>query len=509
MKNSAAVCARWLRDRAVDNQMGCVPSRFGTMPVTVPQVEASRPEGLTQSATELGQKASSLASTIDHQRATLDGLRNGWQGTASEAAIAKAQPTLLRMQQIHDAMNRARTLLQQGGSQLTPTRTNVLQTVSQLCGQGWQVAPDGTVSARPGSPLDRYANVSPVNAMKLQQLAATNSMAVTTLLAGFDTTDRQLSQNLHNAVTGLDTPAELLFDVPLTPQTPDEDQRHHNQEDAFRKVFGRGPVSKSDWTTAASLDPHTYDPKFGGHESEVTVVRSRPVPGQGVVRSSQWIPQRDVYSYPPGSRDLGNNRGPNPNFDPEDTKVTTTIDYDNGIVVMRQNPSVIENPDGSPGEVRCGTPSGTFTQLDDGSVRIKYDSANPFAPDISRDPNGPMQDHLETVNGDLVFTPRADGVHVNGTRTDYPSMEVYQDMPDGSSHTVLIDNADSGSSTGPMLNLPFHHDVGSGGKAFAPFDTGGWNMNYDVPTPLPGTAFGSVDNAPSVPPLPTGGTHQF
>jgi len=131
------------------------------VPVTVPQVEASRPEGLTQSATELGQKASGLASQIGTQRATLDGLRSGWQGTASDAAIAKAQTTLLRMQQIHDALNRAQTVLQQGGTELTQTRTNVLQTVSQLSGQGWQVGADGTVSVR-RRPRDGQLWVDPV-----------------------------------------------------------------------------------------------------------------------------------------------------------------------------------------------------------------------------------------------------------------------------------------------------------------------------------------------------------
>jgi WXG100 family type VII secretion target len=172
--------------------------------VTIPQVEASRPEGLTQSATELGQKASGLTSEIDTQRATLDGLRNTWRGTASDAAIAKAQTTLQRMQQMHDAMTQAQTVLQQGGATLTQTRATVLQTVSTLRGQGWQVAPDGTVSVQPGSPLDQYAKISPVNAMKVQQLAATNSVIVTAQLAAFDTTDRALSQNLRTAVAGLD-----------------------------------------------------------------------------------------------------------------------------------------------------------------------------------------------------------------------------------------------------------------------------------------------------------------
>ncbi len=80
------------------------------MAVTIPQVRASQPETLTASATELGQKASGLATQIDRHRANIDGLRSGWQGTASDAAIAKAQPTLARMQQIHDALSRAQTV---------------------------------------------------------------------------------------------------------------------------------------------------------------------------------------------------------------------------------------------------------------------------------------------------------------------------------------------------------------------------------------------------------------
>jgi hypothetical protein len=324
----------------------------------------------------------------------------------------------------------------------------------------------------------------------------------------------QYSQQLHVSMAnlrkqdGYEPPIQALDgDIPETPahDAPDE-QRRHNQIEAFKHVFGREPMSAADWETAAALDPQTYDPKFNGAKSEIRVVRIRPVPGQGVVRVSQWIAQRDVTGFPPWKRDLGNNRGPNPNFDPEDTKVTTYIDYENGIVVLRQNPSVEETPTGGPGEVKVGIPKGSVTQLPDGSVRIKYDAGNPFAPSISADPNGPLSGHTVTVNGDLVFTPGQGGVQINGTRTDYPSLEVYQDLPNGGTRTVLIDPAQSGRPWGPAVNLPGHHDVGPlGGKAFAPFDTGGWNSKYDVPTPLPPTDFGPVTDIPSVPPLPTGG----
>lgn len=38
--------------------------------------------------------------------------------------------------------------------------------------------------------------------------------------------------------------------------------------------------------------------------------------------------------------------------------------------------------------MKVGIPKGSVTQLPDGSVRIKYDAGNPFAPGISADPKG-------------------------------------------------------------------------------------------------------------------------
>lgn len=186
------------------------------MTVTIPQVEASRPEALTESATELRGKAANLATQIDTQRATTDGLRKNWEGTASDAAAAKVAPTIARMQQIHDALTRTQAVLQDGGTRLAANRTNVVNTVSQLTGQGWQVSPDGSVSVRPGGPLDQYAKASTVNEMKVLQLAATNSTAVKTLLGFFDATDRQLSKDLRTAVAGLDgAPTKLgIGDLP-------------------------------------------------------------------------------------------------------------------------------------------------------------------------------------------------------------------------------------------------------------------------------------------------------
>ncbi|MDV3123349.1 alpha/beta hydrolase [Mycobacterium sp. 21AC1] len=210
-------------------------------------MQASRPETLTASATELGQKASALATQIDSHRANIDGLRSGWQGGASDAAIAKAQPTLARMQQIHEALTRAQTALQDGGTALSQTRTSLIGAVDQLKTQGWQVAPDGTVSVRPGSPLDQYAKISPANAMKLQQLAATNSLNVKTQLASFDTTDRQLNQNLRGAVGGLDSAPQKFGPggTPL-PQAP--------YDTGSEIPVGKDPKDVKEWWKALPQD---------------------------------------------------------------------------------------------------------------------------------------------------------------------------------------------------------------------------------------------------------------
>jgi hypothetical protein len=326
---------------------------------------------------------------------------------------------------------------------------------------------------------------------------------ITAALANAEATDADLARVL-SAATGDDA-----VNVGTDTAARNDPERRRTCAKAFEEVFGRPPTSAADWATAEALNPNSYDPLYQGINPEIRVVRIEPVPGQGVVRVSQFIEQRDVSSGV-GTRDFGNDRLATPHFDPEDTKVTSYIDYENGLVILRQNPSVELNEDGGPGRVKVGVPEAKVWQTSDGAVRIQYDAGNPFAPGIATDPPWPIENNAVTVNGDLVFTPTADGVRVDGTRTNYPSMEIYQDLPNGSTRTVIVDPAIVGNSFGPAMNLPFHHELGMGGRAFEPFDTGGWNPKYDVRVPLPPTEFGTVASPPSVPPsrVPAG-TTQF
>lgn len=210
--------------------------------------------------------------------------------------------------------------------------------------------------------------------------------------------------------------------------------RKKNQAEAFCEVFGRDPVSGSDWITAAALDPHSYDPKNQGVEADIVVGRINPVPGQGVVRTNLFIPGDDVVVprfFPPSyDVDLGDNRGFSPTAGPEDSRVAIYTDFDNGIIVARQNPSI--NVD--TGEIRTGSASIGAVQRSDGSVLIRYNAANPFSPGGE----GPSKALGISVNGTLGIVPSETGIRVGGDDVSmFPALEIYSDR--AGTTTPLLD----------------------------------------------------------------------
>lgn len=427
-----------------------------------------------------------------------------WSGDARDVALSRAVANLSVVRQQAEVQRRAAEIAASGAGDVRAAQRAVLNAIGDVEADGFIVNDDFSV-------IDAIPSLSSDDAAARLMLGTEHAEYLRWLASNLSLADALVGRRLQQEATDL---GAIRFDgeapssgetsiqavdyklAPPTPIGPDADKRR-NEAEAFKRVFGRAPSTTGDWKTAAALDPHSYDPRLAGVSPEIKVVRIEPVPGQGVVRASQWIEQRDVISGP-FKRDFGNARVSDPQFDPADTKVTTYVDYENGLVVVRQNPSIELDASGGPGQVKVGVPEALVQQTSDGAVRIKYDAGNPFAPDIARNPPWPLTDNPWTVNGDLVFTPTNDGIQVSGTRTNYPSMEVYQDLPNGQTQTILIDPAIAGNSTGPMVNLPEHHDVGIGGRAFGPFDAGGWNPKYDVPIPFPSTAAGPPEHPPSV-----------
>lgn len=239
--------------------------------------------------------------------------------------------------------------------------------------------------------------------------------------------------------------------LPSTPQgeasNVNQAARQANQVAAFRTTYGRNPASENDWRVAEALDPHSYNPKNQGVRPTISVLKITPVPGQGIVSTGLFIPGETVLGGT--QRHLGDNRGFEPQFDAEDTRVTYVVDYENGYVIARQNPSVT-----STGEVRVGVPDVKAAQLPDGTVAIDYKAADPFAPVGAAET-------AWSVNGQTVITPHSRGATISGFTTDYPSMETYQYSPDGRTHILHRDDAGDHTEFGPLANLPLHHDFGN------------------------------------------------
>jgi hypothetical protein len=245
--------------------------------------------------------------------------------------------------------------------------------------------------------------------------------------------------------------------VPIPPLAPPDQpspadaERKRNETDAFKQAFGREPVSDSDWKTAAMLDPHSYDPKNQGVAPNIVVGRIQPVPGQGVVRTNLFIPGETAWT--PKGDNLGDNRGFNPTAGPEGSRVSILTDYDNGIVVVRQNPSVLRGDMGN--QVKVGNPDIRVSQSPNGSVLIDYSAADPFSP------GGQDLAKLTpwNVQGRLAISPGADGPVAGGMVSDFPAIEIYRDA---GGQAVDLDKImpPNTSEYGPLAGLHLTQSIG-------------------------------------------------
>lgn len=305
---------------------------------------------------------------------------------------------------------------------------------------------------------DKSALDQLISAMERQAVDDTNAA-----LSHLQSIRNGYSDQLQRSLTTLRTdgcdPATIQgLDSPGTPTKAEpESNRSQNQIDSFTRVFGRQPRSTSDWKTAAALDPHSYDPKNGGVPPNIVLGRIKPVPGQGVVRTNLFIPGRAVWDpqldFPPVHNNLGDNRGFSPTADPEASRVAIYVDYENGLIVARQNPSIDENT----GQIRAGTPTVSAVQQSKGSVLIKYSAADPFSPGGE----GVAKAISFDVNGTIAIEPTAGGPRVGGTATNFPALEIYSERP-GAPTTTLLQSWPlfKDDALGPAVGLWWHKPIG-------------------------------------------------
>jgi WXG100 family type VII secretion target len=221
------------------------------MAVSVSLVETTRPEELTTAATNLSGKVAQLNSTIDTQRNALRDLQGGWEGEASQAALARAERDLAKQTGFRDRLAQAQQILQTGGTHLAQTRSALLGIVNTLRGQGWQVSDNGV--ATPPATLPQV----------LKGTATAWTAIVQRLLTTFGEIDKQTAGSLPK-FSPLSVDEPLFVGGDKKQDLPSENERRRNQIEAFKEVYGREPVTQNDWTMAEILDPTSYNEMNAG-----------------------------------------------------------------------------------------------------------------------------------------------------------------------------------------------------------------------------------------------------
>lgn len=161
-----------------------------------------------------------------------------------------------------------------------------------------------------------------------------------------------------------------------------------------------------------------------------------------------FIPGQRVWNF---GHDRGDNRGFDANSLPEHSRGNILVDYDNGLVVARDNPSVSAES----GNVAVHAPEVSVAQAKDGTVNIRYDMADGFIPGGVA--TGAVS--LHNVAGDISIKPTDTGVQLGGHVTDFPALEIYH----GTEPLYHYMPRMGYDEAGPLVQLMTQHEVGNPG----------------------------------------------
>ncbi|MBD0863785.1 hypothetical protein IA539_21655 [Gordonia sp. zg691] len=160
-----------------------------------------------------------------------------------------------------------------------------------------------------------------------------------------------------------------------------------------------------------------------------------------------YIPAEEVVNVettgiPGRVPNAGDHRGPSASADAEDSRVSVYVDYETGIVFVRQNPTVERDSDRRP---RAGIPEVRVGQDRNGAVKIVYNAKDSFQPALA--------DQIDIgVQGSITVDPSTGIPSVRGQVTPYPAIEIYHHSPEGTT-TELFERNVNGSPYGPMTQL--------------------------------------------------------
>jgi hypothetical protein len=438
-------------------------------------------------------KAESVFEEIAAEVRTPGGIE--WEGAGGDAAVDQAYVDVFTVRGRAWRWRDAAVIARRGQDVLEAGQLQALDAVDDVEREGFRVGEDY-----------RCVNIRKVGTRaqleQRQAEAEAHTNYIRHRVAQLVGNDQQLTANLREATAGW---GDLTFpesggdgNVQQVDHHWKQDagissdsDRQHNQIEAFKKVYGRDPVSANDWLMAAALDPHSYLPKDHGVPPEIVAGRFTPQPGNGVVRSNMFIPADWVWNTGKDLADLkkmrlfpknfGDNRGPSATADVEASRVAMFVDYDHGIVVVRQNPTA--TVDGLRGGAAAAVPNVHVAQAPDGRLTIDYNAHDAYE-------FPPAAAIGVTVNGRITLSPQTDGsVAMGGNTTIYPSMETYQYRNGLPPAQLQWDAANSGGEYGPGASLTRHHWVGDVTVAPVRPDMPGWLWELENASPFEGDPF--------------------
>ncbi len=359
---------------------------------------------------------------------------DGWLGTSGDLARGAHERLAGRLRRVTAGVSTLRPSIAQAADDVADLRRELAVIEALAAARGFTLGPDGVVT-------DARQTVDPIEQVEAhRQLRTAERDEIVLRLEGVlrraDEIDTALADLLVRA-------ANEQVDDGLGTSLRGVATAADRQVTLFRSVTGRDPLTEQDWRVAATLDPNLV---AGDLPAEIVVARIEPVPGAGLVHGGAFIAGRDVWGAGIPLH-LGDDRSFDPAAGPEDSRVSFLVDYENGIVVVRQNPT--HDTSGGAG---VGVPQVGVEQDADGRVRLQVEALNPLAPGIAE-----MMG--VTVRGDVVVNPRG-GPHdiprVDGTVGQYPSWEAYHSLPGQPPTPVLQRGQNLGDAdVGPLVGLPW------------------------------------------------------
>lgn len=215
--------------------------------ITIPEVESAQPDKLVDASRLLSLQAAVARDQIATAERNLTELASHWQGDAATAASARGRVDVAREQVLSEYLVAVQWALRDGGNALSTSRTGILESVSALKAQGWDVASDGTVSVKPGGRLETLAKQSTSVEMRIKVLAVKNTATLKTKLAEFTALDEQTTEKLSKAAIGDAVLTEQPTDTPGG-KSPGDKGEDKDEPPAVESTDGPVPISTEDIT---------------------------------------------------------------------------------------------------------------------------------------------------------------------------------------------------------------------------------------------------------------------